>query len=81
MSVPTLVRMEQGDASVGIGVCATALLVVELHKALSVVAAPKKRLGRGWLPTLRARSSPKWRNGALPSEFTIRTELVRLSTH
>ena len=41
VSVPTLVRMEQGDASVGIGVYATALFLVGLHRALGTVAAPE----------------------------------------
>ena len=41
VSVPTLVRMEQGDASVGMGVYATALFLVGLHKALGTIAAPE----------------------------------------
>jgi hypothetical protein len=40
VSVPTLVRMEQGDASVGMGVYATALWLMGRHQALPDVAAP-----------------------------------------
>ena len=44
VSVPTLMRMEQGDPSVGMGVYATALWLIGRHQALSEVAAPEADL-------------------------------------
>jgi hypothetical protein len=41
VSVPTLVRMEKGDAAVGIGVYVTALFLVQRHQALGDVARPE----------------------------------------
>ena len=41
VSVPTLVRMEKGDAAVGIGVYVTALYLMQRHKALGEVARPE----------------------------------------
>jgi transcriptional regulator with XRE-family HTH domain len=40
VSVPTLIRMEKGDPSVGMGVYATALWLMGRHVALPEVAAP-----------------------------------------
>ena len=40
VSVPTLMRMERGDPSVGMGVYATALWLMGRHAALPEVAAP-----------------------------------------
>ena len=40
VSVPTLMRMEKGDPSVGMGVYATALWLMGRHSALPEVAAP-----------------------------------------
>jgi hypothetical protein len=40
VSVPTLIRMEKGDPSVGMGVYATALWLMGRHAALPDVAAP-----------------------------------------
>jgi hypothetical protein len=40
VSVPTLIRMEKGDPSVGMGVYATALWLMGRHAALPEVAAP-----------------------------------------
>ena len=40
VSVPTLMRMEKGDPSVGMGVYATALWLMGRHAALPEVAAP-----------------------------------------
>ena len=44
VSVPTLIRMEKGDPSVGMGVYATALWLMGRHAALSEVAAPARDL-------------------------------------
>jgi hypothetical protein len=41
VSVPTLIRMEKGDPSVGMGVYATALWLMGRHAALPGVAAPE----------------------------------------
>ena len=40
MSVPTLIRMEKGDPSVGMGVYATALWLMGRHTALAEMADP-----------------------------------------
>lgn len=40
VSVPTLMRMEKGDPSVGMGVYATALWMMGRHTALPDVASP-----------------------------------------
>ena len=40
VSVPTLIRMEQGDPAVGMGVYATALWLMGRHAALPDVADP-----------------------------------------
>ena len=45
VSVPTLIRMEQGDASVGMGVYASALWLMGRVQALPDVAAPASDLG------------------------------------
>lgn len=45
VSIPTLMRMERGDASVSMGVYATALWLVGRHDALAVLADPKEDLG------------------------------------
>lgn len=42
VSVPTLMKMEKGDAAVSIGVYATALWVISRHEALAAVADPKE---------------------------------------
>ena len=44
ISVPTLMRMEQGDPSVGMGVYATALWLIGRHQALPELAAPASDL-------------------------------------
>jgi transcriptional regulator with XRE-family HTH domain len=44
VSVPTLIRMEKGDPSVGMGVYATALWLMGRHAALPEVAAPSHDL-------------------------------------
>ncbi len=44
VSVPTLMRMERGDASVSMGVYATALWLISRHEALGAVADPKEDL-------------------------------------
>jgi transcriptional regulator with XRE-family HTH domain len=45
VSVPTLIRMERGDAGVGVGVYATALWLMGRAQALGEVAAPVVDLG------------------------------------
>lgn len=42
VSVPTLMKMEKGDAAVSIGVYATALWIISRHEALGLVADPKE---------------------------------------
>lgn len=42
VSVPTLMKMEKGDAGVSMGVYATALWVISRHEALAVAADPKE---------------------------------------
>ncbi len=42
ISVPTLMKMEKGDAAVSIGVYVTALWIINRHAALGDVAEPKK---------------------------------------
>jgi transcriptional regulator with XRE-family HTH domain len=44
VSVPTLIRMEKGDPSVGMGVYATALWLMGRHAALPDMAAPAQDL-------------------------------------
>jgi hypothetical protein len=45
VSVPTLMRMEKGDPSVGIGVYATSLWLIGRSNALSALANPHDDLG------------------------------------
>lgn len=42
--MPTLIRMEKGDPSVGMGVYATALWLMSRHSALPDLAAPAQDL-------------------------------------
>lgn len=42
VSVPTLMKMEKGDAAVSIGVYATALWIIGRHEALAAAADPKE---------------------------------------
>lgn len=42
VSVPTLMKMEKGDAAVSIGVYATALWIISRHEALGAAADPKE---------------------------------------
>ena len=42
VSVPTLMKMEKGDAAVSIGVYATALWIISRHDALATVADPRE---------------------------------------
>jgi hypothetical protein len=44
VSVPTLIRMERGDAGVSIGIYATALWLMGLSGALGEIASPDKDL-------------------------------------
>jgi len=41
VSIPTLIRMEKGDPTVGMGVYATALWMMGRHVALGALASPK----------------------------------------
>ncbi len=41
VSIPTLIRMEKGDPTVGMGVYATALWMMGRHTALGALASPK----------------------------------------
>lgn len=45
VSVPTLIRMEQGDAGVGVGIYATALWLIGRVAALPELAAPQHDQG------------------------------------
>ena len=45
VSVPTLIRLEQGDAGVGMGIYATALWLIGRVAALPEVAAPQHDQG------------------------------------
>jgi hypothetical protein len=45
VSVPTLIRMENGDAGVGIGIFATVLWMIGRSEALAELAAPEKDRG------------------------------------
>jgi transcriptional regulator with XRE-family HTH domain len=45
VSVPTLIRMEQGDAGVGMGIYATALWLIGRAAALPDLAAPQHDQG------------------------------------
>jgi hypothetical protein len=45
VSVPTLIRLERGDAGVGIGICATALWLIGRAGALPELAAPSEDRG------------------------------------
>jgi transcriptional regulator with XRE-family HTH domain len=45
VSVPTLIRLEQGDPGVGMGVYATALWMMGRTKALAELANPQQDLG------------------------------------
>lgn len=44
VSVPTLMRMEKGDAAVSVGVYATALWMIKRHSSLGGLADPKEDL-------------------------------------
>ena len=45
MSVPTLIRLEQGDPGVGLGIVATALWLMGRAEALGELAAPQHDRG------------------------------------
>jgi transcriptional regulator with XRE-family HTH domain len=45
VSVPTLIRLEQGDAGVGVGIYATALWLIGRSGALPELAAPSEDRG------------------------------------
>lgn len=45
VSVPTLIRLERGDAGVGVGIYATALWLMGRAAALPELAAPNEDLG------------------------------------
>lgn len=45
VSVPTLMKMERGDAAVSIGLYVTALYMINRHEAIAHVADPKEDAG------------------------------------
>ncbi len=61
ISVPTLLKMEKGDPSVGMGVYATAIWLVGGLPALAEVAAPKNDLAalEAEVQQARRRGQPK----------------------
>jgi transcriptional regulator with XRE-family HTH domain len=54
VSIPTLIRMEQGEPSVAMGVYATALWLIGRTSALPALAEPKEDLGALELDLRRA---------------------------
>ena len=70
VSVPTLVRMESGDAAVGIGVYVTALYLVQRHKALGEVARPEADSAALAAEIAKARSSRR------PSKLRMKPKIV-----
>lgn len=72
VSVPTLVRMERGDASVSIGVYTTALWLLGLFGALSDIASPDKDL-RALEADVRAAS----RTRAVRKQTSIAAQLAK----
>ncbi|MFN0063840.1 MAG: hypothetical protein ACKVPX_15145 [Myxococcaceae bacterium] len=45
ITIPTLIRLEKGDAGISIGIFATALWLMGRHRALAEVNAPREDLG------------------------------------
>ena len=72
VSIPTLIRMEQGEASVGIGIYATALWLIGRVQSLPEIADPKHDHGALELD-LRAAA----RRRAVRSAASIRARLGR----
>lgn len=72
VSIPTLVRMEQGEASVAIGVYATALWLMGRAAALPGLAEPKEDQGALELDVRRASE-----RRAVRSAASIRARLGR----
>ena len=74
VSIPTLIRMEQGEPSVAIGVYVTALWLVGRVQALPELAEPKHDRGALELDVRRAQKSRSVRSAA-----SIRAKLGRKS--
>jgi transcriptional regulator with XRE-family HTH domain len=74
VSVPTLIRMEQGEPSVAIGVYATALWLIGRSQALPALADPKEDQGALELDLRRASE-----RRAVRSAASIRARLGRSS--
>ncbi len=72
VSIPTLIRMEQGEASVAIGVYATALWLLGRVQALPELAEPKHDQGALELDVRRAA-----KHRAVRSAASIRAKLGR----
>jgi transcriptional regulator with XRE-family HTH domain len=72
VSIPTLIRMEQGEPSVGIGIYATALWLVGRVQALGELADPKHDQGALELDVRRA-----VKRRAVRSQASLRARLAR----
>ena len=72
VSIPTLIRMEQGEASVSMGVYATALWLVGRVQALEELAAPQHDRGALELDVRRA-----VKRRAVRSQASLRARLAR----
>ena len=64
VSIPTLIRMEQGEPSVSVGIYATALWLLGRIQALPELAAPEHDHGALELDVRRARARRAVRSGA-----------------
>lgn len=67
VSVPTLMKMEKGDAAVSIGVYATALWIIGRNEALAVVADPKEDVA-ALENEIRAAAQRYRRKSAIPKD-------------
>jgi transcriptional regulator with XRE-family HTH domain len=74
VSVPTLIRMEQGDAGVGMGIYATALWLIGRVAALPDIAAPQHDQGALELDVREA-----VRKRAVRSPASVEARLARKS--
>jgi len=74
VSIPTLIKMERGDPSVGVSVYATALWIMGKSSELGSLAAPESDLGA---LELNVRAAKKRR--AVRKEISIETNLEKNS--
>ena len=74
VSIPTLIKMERGDPSVGVSVYATALWIVGKSSELGSLAAPESDLGA---LELNVRAAKKRR--AVRKEISIEANLEKNS--